>query len=744
MADPQRKAPKSRVLAYIREFYPNGPRKLVELTGVKSVSTSLNTGGVGSATVTLSNFKGSNIRYLSYNTLLHSATAEQSATINLEGAQFMDTLSKPGSGFESLWNDSVINRADTSIFKPNDYGYTMGRLNGVKVADTIYQEAIAQSMPVVDKFDLIFIDYKGQDGFWYAGFSGLVSRVGDNNMKTGDQSLTLQCKDYTALFDNASLVTSFNMLSVAEEKNLKLRAFLYSTDEQLAASKSAYENIFSSYSTVDEVILEIVKRAQDMWRLDVMKDDAIGVKGLLFDTTRTYEYNGISNRRGSIAELDGSVEDMTPNLFTSDYDLEKKHYMFDASLTPRTMETTARGFDRPQSGVGDKKILIDPLIKKLDQVFLHKMLINSFTLFNNSKKSADEMLNELASKMMAYKYFDAQGNMVFEMPKYNALPNLSEYGGRSSATAMRHKAVKASYSPSTVFEVYKPNKPPYVIGTFDTKESADLADTKWSKSLGFLKVRKKTVQGALTIKEDANGDQIIPDGPVTLTKDDVDYKYSTLWFHGKNYIPSSDDFVSINTAIDEGSLMTQASMTGDFAFLNIDNKVKMSSLSLYGTAVSDFDTLAKLGVRSYQTQNIYNVVWPSREIGSRILSYLASSVLSRINSQADSGTAQVTHRPELQMGRTFIDPYRMKSYLITAISQSWAVGGTLTTTLNLSFGHPITQTLEQPWSAIEAEPELFGGLNSLGKIKVQRDSGAPDNDTPEKSAIEVSDVKDAK
>jgi hypothetical protein len=134
----------------------------------------------------------------------------------------------------------------------------------------------------------------------------------------------------------------------------------------------------------------------------------------------------------------------------------------------------------------------------------------------------------------------------------------------------------------------------------------------------------------------------------------------------------------------------------------------MNSSEWYtGASSAPVELLAKLGIRRFNIANLYNVDWGGVKIGSLILSYISSFILERQNAQWDSGVIQLMHRPEMQLNRTFVIPLRWKSYLITGISNSWSMGGKHSTTLTVSYGHPIHQTLEFPWTAIEAEKKVF-------------------------------------
>lgn len=660
----EKATPKARVLAYVRNSYTNNERKFVEIKGFRQVSTNITTNGSGTATVTFPNYKSMFMRFVDLTSINDRESQNQGAeTTNDLGPLYINALTNDVSHpyFSRLWDDLVLNRGDKSLvgdlMEFNNVSRSRGNLiidNKKEVMSEVHDAGITYAFPFIDLFDPIFIDYMGQDGLWYAGFTGLVTRISDSYARTGDQSLTLQCRDYSVLLDNVSLITAWNRLTTRETQT-NIYKYIYGSDANADAARTAFTDIFSKYNTVEEIILNVIKTAQEMWRLDDYSEEYnIGVKAVKFDTTEAYEYHGISARRGSIyaPSVGGDPTNMNPDDFkaVNKYEFLPKHYMWDT-----------------QTSLGNKKIFLDPLLKRFDNVFIHKLLTTNLELFKDSMKSADQILSDLAAKMLANRYFDANGNLIIELPKPNALPDLMAYGGRSQASAILHEAV--------------------------------------SLKTGGPKNYIKPLQTTPLIEGIHEA-----------------YDWSTLFFHGSNYVLSSDDFVSFNTTIDEAPLYTIATMGQLPPYLaNIDVNLQDSSTYYRGVGTVGFDMLAKLGVRRYQMQTIYNAKFPDKNnTADRVLSYQSAAILERVNSAADSGTCQLLQRPELQLGRTFILPTRMKSYVITGINNTWAPGSRHTTTLTLSYGHPIHKTLEVPWSAVFAEPHVFGfdepGDNPFSKV----------------------------
>ena len=726
----EREAPKARVLVSIKDPVYGVPKKrrLVEVYGFTSVNSLVSSTAPGTATISFPNFKSALIRYVDQSTIGDTEyynTGEE--TTNEEGFKFIQTITKESQSnfFKGLWNDMTLSKGDIELASRSDnkfmeYSRSRGAMATGKdrnVMKAINKGRYLYALPFIDTFDPVFIDYLGQDGFWYAGFTGTVSRVSDSYAKMADQTLTISCKDNATLLDNVSLVSGWNRLSVAESKT-NLQNFVYSTETNQQASKEAgYSNIFArKYTKVSQIILALVAAAQDMWILDDFGED-IGVKAFFYDIGKVHPYEGISGRRGSIQINGDNPIDMNPEMFTQDHPLKKHHYMWD-----------------PDRKRGEKKILMDPLLLDFDNLFIHKMLSNGLALYKDSMKSADEILNEIVARMMAYKYFDANGNIVIEAAKYNALPNLTSYGGRSTATALRHAHPEIKEPDTIITKVTKKVRKGETISKFARR--AGITVTKLKKLNGSLSNRKVFGQldnglyflfnGASPVvgeKEQVTVEDplaniknmsVLPTEAVTLKDSDVDWKWSTLNFHGKNYVMSHDDFISFSTAVDESPLFTVSSMDSVYPFLEqLKDDIQKSRTTLHGVAVADYDMLAKLGVRRYQSQSLYNVSWPSDLVGTRVMSYQAAAILARINAQADSGNIQINHRPDLQVGRTYINPLRMKSYLIMGVANSWSPGGVHNTTLTVSYGHPIHKTLEVPWSAIFTEPEAFGFKNGI-------------------------------
>lgn len=783
----ERKAPSAKVYAYIKDPVYGGTEKIfVEVMGFTQVSTNCSMNGMGSATITFPNFKSNMIRYIPISSITSNETEDKGKeTTNFDllnlmyqglnkkepttGTKAKRSMFSLSNGITGIWRDTIT-KIISSKSKDNTRGFTKsGRSYSELVEntngwDSIYDNRISASLPIFNTMDPIFVDFLGQDGFWYAGFSGIINRVSDNYTKMGDQSLILSCSDPTILFDNTSLVSGWHRMSVAENKS-NLRTFYFSTEANKSASENAaYPNIFSSYSSVIDIILDVVRTSQDLWRLDDF-GDAVGVKGFKYDTNRVYEYHGNSSRRGSVQQVSSITVpdstytdfsdtsllrniDMDPNYFKNYYELKNYHYVYE---------------NNPNS---ERVIFVDPLIMKFDNIFIHKVLASSLSLYKESVKSANDILNELAAKMMCYKYFDSNGNLIFELPKYNAFPNVYEYGGRSCASVIRHTSPNIKNTePATRNKLDKVIKNDTIskiskrngisestfkkLNNYPNNTNVFTTVTKDGRSFYVLKAGVEVVVGTESqpTTTDPLKDQkkmnIKPSHTVLLNNrdDGSDYTWYTLRFHGINYMLSEDDFISFNTSIDESKLYTVFSSDVTFPYLeSFDENIKFSSTSLHGVAVADYDALAKYGVRRYQTQTLYNVTWPkpSNIIGSRVMSYMASAIMDRVNSQADSGTIQMKHRPEMQMGRTFINQLRFKSYLIMGISNTWSPGGDHTTTLTASYGHPIHKALEMPWTAIFAEPTVFGfteGTTGFSKIQPSGEHGnVKDNEKLEEAS----------
>jgi len=778
----ERQSPEARVYAYIKDPAfgnqiggSNGTsRVFVQLNGFRNVSATTSMTSGGSASVTFPNFKGALMRHISLSNILSTEKVGQGkeTTNDWSWNHFMEGIANPVSNnaFSDLWKDVILSRGETGLVAYNTKGVlsdssfiersrsrgdvintqTNNNIsyanNSNSTVQTITDQGLIYVLPFINLFDPIFIDFKGQDGKWYAKFTGLVTRLSENYQKMGDQSITLQCRDLTCLMDNVSLISGWNMQTVAE-KETNLNDFCYFSASNIAANqKSAYESIFSNFPKVTDIILAVVRTAQDMWRFEsgnsqVIKGD-MGIRAFMFDTSQVYPYEGISGMRGSIElqkdDLEGNLAQYKEQTNPAQF-FDKDNADGSLSLNDFMYSEIKNKFGASLK-LGKKLILVDPLIMEMDQIVIQKLLNKDFSLFKDSLKSADQILNEIASKLFAYKYFDGNGNLVFELAKPNALPNLTEYAGRSSSTSLLHNTATAS-APATAFKYYtikagdtlqkvandagisleklfelnggkntnsifgKTENGTYVFRYVGSK--CFIGTTSLTTSSPEYDIKNNSILPTGVIATDGTT-TVLPKGVTIPSNKIVDYhKYTTLKWHGKNYLLSADDFNSFNSAFDEAALTTVVTTNAELPLGVAVNNIRPAGTAYTGVAVADFRHLAMLGIRRFQTQSLYNVQWPDSNAGSKVLSYQSAAILERVNSMADSGGFSMNQRPELQLGRTFINPLRMKSYLITSLTDSWSAGSPHTTVIAATYGHPLHKTLEVPWLAIKMEPKVF-------------------------------------
>jgi hypothetical protein len=687
-----RATPEARVYMYIKDKInadDTGERIFVELLGFRQVTTNLTMKGAGTATITFENFKSARMRYVSKRTIDMANDTSRNTEL---GQVYFDAVMNDFDGlYNKFWRHATVFRGDKTLgvdrdrevpfeqwsraradliskkheiiegsgipeFK--DYGKNPSVREQIKNAYPYGDGdgSLLYVVPFVDLFDQIYVDFKGQDGFWYAGFTGLLTQIIDSFSMTGDQSITLQCKDATVLLDNVSVVTAWNRLSVAEQ-NTSLLDFVYASEDNTQSGKAAFVDYFSgNFNTIRQIIAKIIDVSQQMWQMPETATTS-GIKNVGFEVSPIFKYYGLSGRRvraSTKARLHvrettegGKIGEMVidPENFSEDFSLTREDYIY----------------DRP--------VFLDPLLYDMDNLFIHKLLSSSLSLYKDSMKSADAILNGLTAQMLAYKYIDGNGNLIIELPRYNAMPNLEIYGGRSYATIVRHTAEPLVRNPKA-----------YRVIPSHTEVVYEQADVD------------------------------------TSTGEDI--RWYTILFHGKNYVASSDDLISFSTSIDESALVTVSTIRGVPPFLADLPDALISSTKQYeAVATSDITWLAKLGVRRYAVQNLYNVKWRDTEDANKVLSYMASVILERVNAEADSGTIQLSHRPDIQLGRTFINPLRWKSYLVMGVTNTWSPGSPHTTTLQVSYGHPIHKALDYPWSAIKVEPDVFLRTEDINKTR---------------------------
>ena len=339
----ERHEPQSRIYMYIKDpIYGGMGRKFVEILGFRSVTTNLTMTGTGTATVVFPNFKGCLIRYVADTDIKSVETINKGKeTYNSYAKEFISKLCKDNTEtyFRNLWNDVVVTRVNSmttlSSNSVSDF-LSKGRTRGdvedppynsadkIKGHEISKKDVCVYALPFVNLFDPIFVDYIGQDGFWYAGFTGVVTSVNENYSKTGDQAITIQCSDLNVLLDNSTLVVSWFNLP-AQEKSIT--DFVYSLEANANSSeKAGFQNIFSAgdrYKKVANIIEDVIKSAQDLWYFK--NDIDIGTKGLYIDP-EPKPYYGISARRGCVSKS-GDLDSIVPSQYTQPYGLYKEDYI---------------------------------------------------------------------------------------------------------------------------------------------------------------------------------------------------------------------------------------------------------------------------------------------------------------------------------------------------------------------------------------------------------------------------------
>jgi hypothetical protein len=542
--DVGRATPKARVFIYMKDKLAgdgSGKRVFVELVGFKSVNTNLSMSGMGTATIAIPDMKSALIRFISKETLDDIAVGKGKERHNDICKHYFDFIvNDPSKLFSTMWDDTVITRGDKSAnlgaYVVDMKTWSRSRAELLKKGDIQKQlnvdNGLIYALPFIDVFDPIFVDYLGQDGFWYAGFSGLITRIGDSYYRTGQQSLSIQCKDYTCLLDNVSIVTAWTRFTKADQFN-SVTDFAMSSEANVKASVSPFDNIFAEFPTVNEIIRQVVERAQDMWTLPNIANNNFGVhfgldssgnKIKIFNTMEVKKHEGMSARRcNSTASYGTSLDD-----FRGYHDLTPDDY-----LSP-------------------KLILLDTALYNMDNEFIHQMLNTNLSLFKDSLQSGDQILNQLVAQMFAYKHQDANGNLIFELAKYNALPNFMDYGGRGSATVLRHKAEEA-------VKVIENNSTTTFINSKGEKT------TVVDQSASSFKTKKLTmpycaVRGTVSFGIDPTGTKFDNDTNKFFPMDASETGFSgetiswyALKFHGLNYIMSPTDFAGFDTARDEST-----------------------------------------------------------------------------------------------------------------------------------------------------------------------------------------------
>lgn len=520
----------------------------------------------------------------------------------------------------------------------------------------------------------IFIDAKGRDGQIYAVFSGLISGVTDIYTAGAEMSIQLTCVGTTRMLELGEIysLASISQLeqTIASQNIKESRAELYKS------------MVFAGDDGV-EIIRKVVRSVQAMYCFDAQDDLREENQAVVtldaneffyqhrFWTVETspyiqgnYEGTDTLRKVGFVKSLPLTAEELEVFLASTG-----------TSTLPGQSNIKVRSFPGRTAGLGIQdgdpvdalrgKLLIDKRILEGPQANTFQFLIRQqFSLYQSQKTIASQILRKVADTAYYDLFEDPNGNIIFQIPKYNNFP-----------------------------------------AELTNTELIDVVGLEQSANLPISNVDGS---GGGDGSPGLTGFSLLSDRSVW------DYSPAPEFFpehgHGQNYL------ITNGGGLNHWSL--QENETELVTFVEVPSAPNLGIANAPETLVAIAATgrtnqpetrklQRRFGLRSVTTQQLLlGRGFFSQRIRTDVLDAFALATLRILNSQAKGGAIGLLARPDLMVGKTVWVIERQRLYYITAVNNNLTrLGDQYQTVLTLSYGHDIADRIPQPWVEVRGNLE---------------------------------------
>ncbi len=244
--------------------------------------------------------------------------------------------------------------------------------------------------PRVAPFDLIWIDYRGRNGQWYAGFSGVVTGYKETIRPGATPGFSIVAKDLRRLLQFTPIVTGLNNLSeVASLDNILLN---------FQDSSVAVENIFATNPNPAAIINDVLGVVNHMLRMSV---DPVGAAG---------------------------PNQSVPPFWEVDIFNYFAPYTYENAVSPEFDPFIGRNSDTPdESGYYRSPLgnaFYDSIFNIGEQSVYQFIIRSQLGMFSIDTQNALNILNQVAQATLSFVYVDQAGTLRYEYPRYATIPSL--------------------------------------------------------------------------------------------------------------------------------------------------------------------------------------------------------------------------------------------------------------------------------------------------------------------------------
>jgi hypothetical protein len=577
-------------------------------------------------------------------------------------------------------------RGEDNTKSDRDFNQTIGPDEPVNRYSKQHHDADLVDLGLMQR---VVIDARGPDGEWYAWFTGLVTGIEDTYRAKEVPVVLIQCKDYMRLLQLSEIVLRAGVGADHIATSVELRL-------QLKESERVTPSTFLADMTGPQILHYVLDLVNQTYAWLPYAMNQLGLGGYQFD-------NAALKAAGTTVPGKLSRED-----FWHDYGFwyvpfHRKHptitptYLGAAPLRryvesyhqygPRSIEGAAQVVTTPGKPSGflnefpvaalNSTLLVDANIQSGRQGRAYQiMLENILGLYQIDKTTADQIVRKVADASFYDVFFDGNGNLVYQIPKYNNLPG--DYAVEFKSTRRVSPLVSnASELPRSgnYIEVPETNRVKYGDsmqpgGKFEHFDFAPEPDTDQNSSDNFA------------------------------------------WrYHGYNYILTDVGVRSWRITSNDEVIMTDVEVPAGFQ-LNLAYSPTLTAIAMTGrTPLDEVRHLqARFGHRYVKTQQM---VLPKEYNGEasiqELLNAFALAVLQQLNGKAVTGQIEMSCRPDLDVGLTVLLLERQHLFYVTGLEHTVRYGKDASTVLHLGYGHDIGTQIPNPWGSLKD----FSGLPNV-------------------------------
>lgn len=476
----------------------------------------------------------------------------------------------------------------------------------------------------------IFVDILGEDGLVYAGFSGLISSIAENFDVSSEPSISLTCKDNLRMFSIAELSTQRPLWDI----------YIPSDQRPVNSLNSSpvYTQTFSQFKSVSAVVGAASKIVQESFCFPSAVSAAVQFNGLTTDPSKKVKLPGQESFwfKENFWTYEGNAIKVDPD---------------DGYSPLRLVAGQPRGIAEGDTLKDlEARILIDRYLSEAAETQVYQLAIaQTFELFQPQRIQMAAVCRRAAELMWSDWFCNGNGDIVFQMMKFNNLP--------------------------------------CSIETEDRKVG--------DKTLGRTPVITSMAENRKPIPGESSA-QPVPDGWDFSPSPD----YTPQKNHGYNYVIADPSYKGHSLVESEDPIynFVKVPIGGQ---MEVKNDAVMDLISLTGIA-EDPVSIKRFGARALESSKIFSqdLFKLDDKLRKTVLNLMAFLLMRKMQAAAKTGALRLVNRPDIDVAKTVFLFMRQKVGLVDSITVSYSKGQPIGTSLTLSHVRDFSEATPNPWVVV--------------------------------------------